>query len=239
MQPGRTEGGIISPVLFSLYANNMRLSSRHFELVLYMYNTAVIATSCQPALLLKYLETYLSDLERELSEWRIVINVSKRSAMLFAKAGRRIPTPRPVQPFSEPFQWVDTARFLRVTIDKQLRWSTHIDHVRKKAAHRLGTLGLLLNCRSSLSIRNGVLLYKQLSRPMMDYAYQVCRPAARSHIRKMQVIHSKYLRVATNDPCYISNRQIHNDLEVSYFTDHNRSLDIRLKVRWLLNLANI
>jgi hypothetical protein len=28
-------------------------------------------------------------------------------------------------------------------------------------------------------------------------------------------------------------------LEVSYFTDHNRSLDIRLKVRWLLNLANI
>jgi len=215
MRPGRAEGGIISPALFSLYAKDMRLSSRHFELDLYMHDTAVIAKFCQTALLLKYLETYLSDLERWLSEWRIVMKVSKRSAMLFTKAVRRTPTPRPVQLFTEPIRWVDTARYLRMTIDKQLPWSTHIDHVRKKAVHRLGTLGLLLNCRSSLSIRNGVLLYKQLISPMMDYAYHVWRPAARSHIRKMPVIHSKCLRVATINPCYICKKQIHNDLVVA------------------------
>ena len=33
----------------------------------------------------------------------------------------------------------------------------------------MGTLGPLLN-RSDLSVRNGVLLYKQLIRPLMDYA---------------------------------------------------------------------
>ena len=31
-------------------------------------------------------------------------------------------------------------------------------------------LGPLLNRKSDLSVRNGVLLYKQLIRPMMDYA---------------------------------------------------------------------
>jgi len=73
------------------------------------------------------------NLKRGLSEWRIGINVSKLSAMLFAKASRRIPKPRPVQLVREPIQWVDTARYLRVTIDKRLLWSTHIDQVRKKA----------------------------------------------------------------------------------------------------------
>jgi hypothetical protein len=42
-----------------------------------------MGTSHQPALFIKYLETQYK--ERWLSEWRIAINVSKSSAMLFAK----------------------------------------------------------------------------------------------------------------------------------------------------------
>jgi len=81
------------PVLFSLYVKDMPSPSRDVELDLYADDTAIIATSRQPALLVKYLETYLSDLERWLSKWRIAINVSKSSAMLFAKTGRRIQNP--------------------------------------------------------------------------------------------------------------------------------------------------
>jgi hypothetical protein len=62
MRAGVAQGGIISPVLFSLYVNDMPSPSRHVELALYADDTAVIATSLQPALLLRYLETYLSDL---------------------------------------------------------------------------------------------------------------------------------------------------------------------------------
>jgi hypothetical protein len=52
-----------------------------------------------------------------------------------------------------PIQWVDTARYLGVTLDTRLTWSTHIDQMRKKAAKRLGVLGPLLNRRSGLPIR--------------------------------------------------------------------------------------
>jgi len=93
MRDGVAQGEIISPVLFSLYVNDMTSPSRHVELALYADDTAIIATPRQLALLVKYLETYLSDLERWLSEWRIAINVSKSSTMLFAKTGRRIQNP--------------------------------------------------------------------------------------------------------------------------------------------------
>jgi hypothetical protein len=65
----------------------------HKELALYADDTAIIATSCQPALLVKCLETYLSDLEWWLREWRIAINISKSSVMLFVKASRCILKP--------------------------------------------------------------------------------------------------------------------------------------------------
>jgi hypothetical protein len=52
-----------------------------------MDDTSITTASRQPVLLVKYQETYLSDLERWLREWRFVIYVLKSTVMLFAKAG--------------------------------------------------------------------------------------------------------------------------------------------------------
>jgi hypothetical protein len=101
-----------------------------------------------------------------LSEWIISINVSKSTAIIFARAGRRFIEPRPVTLFGEAIEWVEPL----VTLDKRLTWSPHSDQVRKKTTERMGMLGPLLNKKSDISVRNGVLVYKQLFRPMMDYA---------------------------------------------------------------------
>jgi hypothetical protein len=61
-------------------------------------------------------------------------------------------------------------------------------------------LGPLLNTKSDVSIRNGVLLYKLLVRPMMDYACPACGSAARTHVPRLQVFQSKCLRLATGAP---------------------------------------
>jgi hypothetical protein len=120
MRAGVAQGGVVSPVLFSLYVNDMSVPSRHVELALYADDTAIIATSRKSAPLIRYLETHLSDLERWLREWRIAINVSKSNAMLFAKASWRVPRPRLVQFLGEPIEWVDTACYLGVTLDSLL-----------------------------------------------------------------------------------------------------------------------
>jgi hypothetical protein len=88
----------------------------------------------------------------------------------------------------------------------------------------MGMLGPLLSSKSDLFVRNGVLLYKHLIRPIMDYAYPVWRSAAHSHDRKLQVLQSKCLRLATGAPWYVSNRQIHEELGVPPFADHIRAL---------------
>jgi hypothetical protein len=127
MRTGVAQGGIVSPVLFSLYVNDMPAPSRHVELALYADDTALIATSRSPLLLVSYLETYLNRLELWLRDWRIAINVSMSTAVLFAKTTRCIQRPRPVQLFGEPIQWVDTERYRGVTLNTRLTWSAHVN----------------------------------------------------------------------------------------------------------------
>jgi len=76
--------------------------SHHVELALYVDDMAIIGMSRKPTLLASYLESYLNDFQWWLSEWRIAINISKSSAIIFARAGRRFIQPRPVTLFREP-----------------------------------------------------------------------------------------------------------------------------------------
>jgi len=122
-------------------------------------------------LIVSYLDSYLNDLQRWLSEWTIAINVPRSTAIIFIQ-------PRPVALFGEPIEWVETTRYLGVTIDEILTWSSHVDQVRKRAAKRMGMLGPFLNRKSDLSGRNGVLLCKQLIRHTMEYACSVWRSVA-------------------------------------------------------------
>ena len=137
MRAGVAQGGLLSPFVFCLYVNDMPKPSHHVELALYADDTAIIATSRTPVLLVSYMQTYLIHLERWLTEWRIAINVSKSSAIVFARAGRRFIKHRSVTLIGEPINWVDTIRYLGVTLDKRLTWSPHIEQV-SRTAQRMG-----------------------------------------------------------------------------------------------------
>jgi hypothetical protein len=193
------QGGLISPVLFSLYVKDMTSPSNHVELAHYADDTAIIATSRKPTLLFSYLESYLNRLQRWLSKWGIA-NVSKSTAIIFARAERRFIQPRPVTLFGEPIQWVDTTRYPGAILDTRLTRSPYIDQVRKRTAQRKCMLGTLLNRKSDFSIRKGFLLYKQLILLMMDYACPAWRSATCTHVRRLQVLQSKCLCLATSAP---------------------------------------
>ena len=74
-------GELIPPVVFSFYVNDILTPSRHIELAQFADDIALVATFRQPALLVKYLATHLSDLKIWVRDWRIAINVGKSVAV--------------------------------------------------------------------------------------------------------------------------------------------------------------
>jgi hypothetical protein len=96
MRAGVAQGGLVSSILFSLCVD-IPAQSHHVELALYADDTTIIATSRKPVLLVSYKKSYLGYLEWWLREWRIAMNVSKNTLMLFAKASRQNSQTHPVQ----------------------------------------------------------------------------------------------------------------------------------------------
>jgi hypothetical protein len=86
MRAAVAQGGLVSPVLLSLHANDIPTPSRHVELAKYADDTALVATSRSPSLLVSYMEDYPCRLEPWLQDWRIAIHVSKSTAVLYDKA---------------------------------------------------------------------------------------------------------------------------------------------------------
>ena len=92
------------------------------------------------------------------------------------------------------------------------------NQVGRKATQWLDMLGPHLKRRSVLSFTNGILLCKLLIRRMTDYACPVRRNTARTYSCDLHEIHSKCLCIATNTPCYVGNKHIHQDFG-QFFAD--------------------
>ena len=84
------------PCLFSLYVNDMPSLSHHVVSALYADDTAIISASRKPTLFVNHLESYLNIFEQWLSEWRIAINVSKRTSIIFTPISKTLRDTKPV-----------------------------------------------------------------------------------------------------------------------------------------------
>jgi hypothetical protein len=152
-------------VLFSLYVNDIPTPSRHVELAQYADDTVLVSTPRSPSLFVGYLEAHLGRLERCLLDLRIAI-VSRSTAVLFVKTERSIQRPR------RP----DQCSFSKSQFSGSKQGGTAYLVGRrqpggKKCSSKIGRAwSHLLNRRSDLTVKSGVLLYTQLIRPMMDYA---------------------------------------------------------------------
>nr|CAD7263975.1 unnamed protein product [Timema shepardi] len=82
----------------------------------------------------------------------------------------------------------------------------------------------LTQLRSSLSIRNGLILYKQLLKLILDYACPSWDHLADTYMRRMQSFQGRCLRIIVDAPWYVRNVTLHCDLDMPTIKDHFQKL---------------
>ncbi|TLM35181.1 reverse transcriptase family protein, partial [Acinetobacter baumannii] len=226
---GVPQGSALSPLLFSLYINDIPRSPET-HLALFADDTAIYYSCRKKALLHRRLQTAATTMGQWFRKWRIDINPTKSTAVLF-KRGRppnttlSIPLPtrrvnnpapavRPITMFDQPIPWAPKVKYLGVTLDSRMTFRPHIKTVRDRAAFILGRLYPMICRRSKMSLRNKVTLYKTCIRPVMTYASVVFAHAARIHLKSFQIIQSRFCRIAVGAPWFVRNVDLHDDLDL-------------------------
>lgn len=103
-------------------------------------------------------------------------------------------------------------KYLGIWLDESLTFKYHTQ--KTKAWQKNGLLYPLLNRKSKMSLNNKITIYKTIIQPTILYGATIWSKAPHTHKYKLQIIQNKTLRMITNAPYYVSNRNLHTDLKI-------------------------
>ena len=217
---GVPQGAILSPVLYTIFTSDM--PTRNDTMVAtYADDTAILAMGNTPESAAALVQHHLLALEGWLKKWRIKINIEKCQQVTFTLRRRRTP---PIFLKGFPIPQSHKVKYLGLILDRHLTWQEHITSKRLALNQRLKSIYRLLFHRSPLSLRLKLLIYKSLLRPAWSYGIQLFGSAKPSNMKKLQTFQSKFLRLITGAPFYVSNATLHSDLNLPYVEEYAKLL---------------
>lgn len=202
---GVPQGSVLGPTIYNIYTHDIP-EEEYLEKALFADDTAVITQSRDLKLAVRNLQTNLNILTEWFKKWKIAINEKKTQAVLYTKRRRLLPDE--LTPNNTRIRWTSELNYLGLTIDHKLTWNSHTTKMKQKGFIAMSKLYPVLS-NHRLGLRTKRLLYTAIIRPVITYAAPVWGCAAETHIKKIQVIQNKILRIITKAPWFVTNRQVH------------------------------
>lgn len=106
-----------------------------------------------------------------------------------------------------------------IHLDKNLSFSYHINTIREKAINCSRSLYPFLARKSKLSTKNKMIIYTQVIRSIIiTYGCPVWCKAAKTHLKKLQIIQNKNLKIINELPMRFNTVNLHENLNFSTIT---------------------
>jgi hypothetical protein len=79
----------------------------------------------------------------------------------------------------------------------------------------------MLHRKSDLNQENKLLIYKQIIRPSMCYASTIINSAAKTNMKRLQIIQNKIIKICINVPWFTSTDFIHEITNIETIQEFN------------------
>ena len=141
----------------------------------------------------RILQNDLNTLQEWERTWDMEFNPSKCKVLHIGRARQLIHSQYTLH--GEILESVDSARYLGVSISKDLTWNTHINEIVIKANQTLGFVKTNVKTKNQ-SVKE--LAYKTFVRPKVEYASTVWSPYTKKNIDQIEMVQRRAARWATN-----------------------------------------
>ncbi|GBP34191.1 Probable RNA-directed DNA polymerase from transposon BS [Eumeta japonica] len=233
IRAGVPQGSALSPLLYSVYTNDIPRSSSGVQLALFADDTALYLCGQTELNICPHLQKAIKELARWLQTWRIEVNDEKSAAISFIYRKGRSPvavahgTP-PLRINNAPIPWQHTYKYLGITFDRNLHFRDHIKRVRKTAISYQSRLKGMLGRNSKLTLRNKRTLYLMCIRTVLTYASPVFAHAAPKDLKNCKSCRTNSAEPPPKHTGYALPSEVDSVLGVgsSDSTDNNNKYDV-------------
>jgi len=109
----------------------------------------------------------------------------------------------------DEIKFTNTVNYLGIDLDSNLSNKSHIKKTAEKATKCMRSLHPLLSQKSKLSTKNKNIIYKSVIRPIMTYGCPIWYQSAATHIKQLQIIQNKNLKLINKLPWRFPTNQLH------------------------------
>ncbi|GFU15175.1 RNA-directed DNA polymerase from mobile element jockey [Trichonephila clavipes] len=206
IRAGAPQGALLSPTLFNIYINDIP-KTRQTTVCLYADDTAILTQSTNRNCITHFLHKHLAELEDWYKKWKISINPEKTEAVFFS-LGNSTRKPPPIHVQNHPVPWSRSVNYLGVTLDEHLSFKEHIIKINNKFRALACLYYPYFTRNSPLSIKNRLLIYTSILRPVLLYASPVWGHATKSNINRLEFSQNIMIRKLTNSPWFVRNEDL-------------------------------
>jgi hypothetical protein len=204
---GLPQGGVMSPVLFSIFINDIPLNDENTDeysllfaddlLDMFIVDMVTEETS-------NYINARLKTLEEWLNKWRLKMAPEKCNYQVFSKnkkTGKAETLNIKLYDKPIPKDESNDLRFLGIKFDKFMSFKNQVQHIKDLCLDRLNIIKLLCHKSWKLSPETLVNIYKLLIGSIIEYSMFLFNILSKTHKMNLQRIQNKALRAI-----YYSNR---------------------------------
>ena len=132
LHAGVPQGAILSPLLFSVYMNDIPTPGQDLSTNLFADDTSVFALEKSPQQLALNLQAKVDVLCAWFKQWLLSVNPTKSAAMVIRSRGMQAAT-LTIYADSSPIMQVSLHRHLGVVFNETLGWSDHVTSISLRA----------------------------------------------------------------------------------------------------------
>ena len=183
------QGTVLGPLLFLIFINDLpECVSSHIRL---FADDALLYRTIQAADDINILEKDLESLQAWERRWLMSFNASKCEVLRVSNKRKNIIGASPYSIHGTPLRTVEEAKYLGVTIHKNLSWKSHIHNICKKGNSTLGFIRRnLRKCPSKIKEQ----AYNTYVRPTLEYSSTVWDPHVKGLISQIDMVQRRAAR---------------------------------------------
>ncbi|CAH1383784.1 unnamed protein product, partial [Tenebrio molitor] len=184
------------------------------NLALYADDTAIYAHSfyAQAALLQNQLHMKL--LTNYFDDWKLKLNESKTELIIFSRKRTNNKIFVPFKINNHTVKPTTTVNYLGITLDSRLNFKENLKNKLTKANNAIRKIYPLIKRNSKLSVKNKIIIYKALIRPIITYAAPVWSHLSTNALQPLEVFQNKCMRLIHNAPRHTNTQHLRNISEL-------------------------
>lgn len=229
IRAGVAQGSKLGPMLYSIFTSDQPRLEGTTQGCLFADDSATYCSSMSPALAATRVQSHIQKIFSYYKRWGIRINTNKSELICIRRPitgrtrGRSVANCRGVKinlPDGSTISTSNDVKYLGVHFNEKFRFNPHSKTVIKKAAFAFHRVYPLMRKQNGLSTRTKLLLYKQLIRPIITYAFPVWYTISKTYLKKLAIFERKMLRVCTGlryDPIrrrHVRSSQLYEEAKV-------------------------